>query len=41
MKDKLTEYDEWAKMSPEEKEKQLYLTLDSEVGKGTTITITF
>ena len=25
MKDKLTEYDEWAKMSPEEKEKQLYL----------------
>ena len=25
MKDKLIEYDEWAKMSPEEKEKQLYL----------------
>ena len=25
MKDKLTEYDEWAKMSPEEKKKQLYL----------------
>lgn len=25
MKSDLTEYDEWAKMSPEEKKKQLYL----------------